>query len=78
MSGNQKECNAILWVSRYIYYFNMEFSLVDGCRPRGEKSIRVLHVFSLSNVDSIPSKDRKVRKLGFKKIFKIMVTGEFY
>lgn len=69
MSGNQKECNAILWVSRHIYYFNMEFILVDGYRPRVEKLIRVLHVFSLSNVDSTPSNDRKVRKTGFSKIF---------
>lgn len=63
MSGSEKECNAVFWVGRHISYFSVEFILIDGCRPRGEKST-VLHVFSLSNVDFALSKDRKVRKPG--------------
>lgn len=63
-SASKSECNAILLVGRHIYYFNMEFILVGGCRPKGGKST-VLHVFSLSDVDFTLSKDIKVRKPGF-------------
>lgn len=48
MCGNEEESNVVPWIGRHIYYFNMEFILVDGYRPRGENQ------YSLVCIQSVP------------------------